>query len=75
MRCASVSPTLGSNQMRMIKVFANVTLKTTLFGMEKIASVMLTKDSSMTDKVVVNVQKIHLCLILLKAAKAVTKER
>ena len=75
MRCASVSLTLGSNQTRMIKVFANVTLKTTLFGMGKIASVMLTKDSSMTDKVVVNVQKIHLSLILLKAAKAVMKER
>ena len=49
--------------------------KITLFGMGKIASVILTKDSLMTDKVVVNVQKIHLSLILLRAAKAVMKER
>ena len=73
MRCASVSLTLGLNQM--MKEFANVMLKITLFGMGKIASVMLIKDSLMTDKVAVNVQKIHLSLILLRAAKAVMKER
>lgn len=62
MRFAYVSLTLVSNQM--MKEFANVMLKITLFGMGKIASVILTKDSLMTDKVVVNVQKIHLFLIL-----------